>query len=57
MADADRRMRLTVLANKTIPPNAMRMMKRAVGWGKGNALHRHLSLDGNVGGPGPGVIA
>ncbi|GAB3265691.1 glycosyltransferase family 2 protein [Kineosporia babensis] len=57
VAEADRRMRLTVLANKTIPPNAMKMLKRAVGWGKGNALHRNLSLDGNVGAPGPGAMA
>ncbi len=51
VAEADRRMRLTVLANKTIPPNALKAIKKAVGWGKGSALHRHLSLDGNVGGP------
>ncbi|MBT0767431.1 glycosyltransferase family 2 protein [Kineosporia sp. J2-2] len=56
VAEADRRMRLTVLANRTIPPNALRVLKRAVGWGKGSALHRHLSLDGNTGG-GPEAIA
>ncbi|GLY31150.1 glycosyltransferase family 2 protein [Kineosporia sp. NBRC 101731] len=56
VAEADRRMRLTVLANRTIPPNALRMIKQAVGWGKGSALHNRLSLDGNTSG-GPGAIA
>ncbi|GAB6900429.1 glycosyltransferase family 2 protein [Kineosporia succinea] len=49
VAEADRRMRLSVLANRTIPPNALRVLKRAVGWGRGNALHNRLSLDGHNG--------
>jgi len=51
VAEADRRMRLTVLATRTVPPGTMRMLKRAVGWGRGNGLHRRLSLDGNTGDP------
>lgn len=51
VAEADRRMRLTVLATRTVPPGTMRMLKRAVGWGRGNALHRRLSMDGTTSGP------
>jgi glycosyltransferase involved in cell wall biosynthesis len=42
---ADRRMRLAILANRTVPPAVLAGMKRLVGWRHGGLLHRFLALD------------
>jgi hypothetical protein len=47
VAEADRRMRLAILANRTLPPNALKMLKRVSGWGKDSLLYKKLSLDSN----------
>jgi GT2 family glycosyltransferase len=52
VAEADRRLRLTLLARRTLPPNTLRLLKRAAGWGKGSLFHRRLSLDGVSAGSG-----
>jgi glycosyltransferase involved in cell wall biosynthesis len=46
VADADRRMRWTVRANQVLSPAALRLLKRAAGWGRGSRIHGKLSLDG-----------
>jgi hypothetical protein len=46
VAEADRRMRLTILANRTLSPNTLRMLKRMSGWGKGSMIYKRLAVDG-----------
>jgi glycosyltransferase involved in cell wall biosynthesis len=46
VSEADRRMRWTIQAHRILSPRSLDRLKKLVGWGKGNLLHKKLSLDG-----------
>ena len=41
---SDRRMRIAIIVNATLPPAALRLAKRAVRWGRGGRTYAALSL-------------
>ena len=49
LRQADRRMRMAILANAYVPAPLLATLKRAAGWRPGGLMHSKLSLDGNTG--------
>jgi glycosyltransferase involved in cell wall biosynthesis len=48
LTEADRRMRLTIMANATFPPATLAVLKKAARWRPGGLAHRILAVDAPV---------
>jgi glycosyltransferase involved in cell wall biosynthesis len=46
LAHADRRLRLSIMVNSRVPPQALALAKRAAGWRPGAKLHKLIALEG-----------
>jgi GT2 family glycosyltransferase len=57
LAQADRRLRLSILVNSHVPPAALRVAKRAAGWRPGGRLHRLIALEGAYSPPPVGATS
>jgi GT2 family glycosyltransferase len=57
VAEADRRMRLTILAHRTFSPTTLDRLKKVAGWGKGNPIYKKLALDGAPPSETPAAVA